>query len=248
MEKCAILLMHIALLGSAAAQNDGEIRLLGGTVAGEGRVEIYHNGEWGTVCDDRWDINDAAVVCRQLGYREASGAPGSAYFGRGNTTQTIWLDEVACSGSEQRLSDCQFDGWFNHDCTHWEDAGVICGNLVSEGDVRLSGGSNPREGRVEVYSGGQWGTVCSDSYWSDTDAQVVCRQLGFESGTTSYANYGSTQGLPVLLTSVICYGSEDKLSDCYHNAELIYCPLNTPAGIKCYGGLYGNETETISFT
>ena len=88
-----------------------------------GRVEIQYNGEWGTVCDDMWDDDDATVVCRMFGYHSGT-AHGLAHYGEG--AWAIWLDEVHCSGDEAELGHCAHDGWGVTDCSHREDAGVTC--------------------------------------------------------------------------------------------------------------------------
>ena len=89
-----------------------------------GRVEIQHNSQWGTVCDDDWDMNDAEVVCRQMGCGRAVSAPHSAHFGRGS--EPTWLDNVGCSGTERYLTQCSHRGFGVENCGHHEDAGVVC--------------------------------------------------------------------------------------------------------------------------
>jgi len=101
------------------------MQLVGGSGSHEGRVEILLHGEWGTVCDDDWDLNDANVVCKQLGYSMgASAARSSAYFREGSGI--VWFDDVQCTGSEAHLYDCLNDGIGIHNCRHTEDAGVTC--------------------------------------------------------------------------------------------------------------------------
>ena len=98
------------------------MRLVGGSGPHEGRVEIYHRGDWGTVCSFSWNLQDAAVVCRQLGYGRAV----AALVTYGGGSGPIWYGYVYCSGSEASLTQCAHHGLGVHDCDHSEDAGVIC--------------------------------------------------------------------------------------------------------------------------
>ena len=78
-----LALLLVLYVHAAVAQREGDLRLMEGTRCGEGRVEVYHNDQWGTVCDDRFDLNEARVICRQLGYRGARAVRHRAHFGRG---------------------------------------------------------------------------------------------------------------------------------------------------------------------
>lgn len=105
----------------------GAVRLVGDSRSDRGRVEIYINGEWGTVCDDLWTLVSARVVCRQLGFQHALKAAKNSEFGEGKDLR-ILLDDVKCVGTESSLLDCRHAGVGTHNCAHYEDAGVICGN------------------------------------------------------------------------------------------------------------------------
>ena len=100
-----------------------KLRLKDGPTNCSGRVEVFLQGGWGTMCDDSWDKMAAQVVCRQLDCGEAAEVGGEhGPFGQGNGT--IW--RVNCTGSEPHLLDCCHAPLKQSDCTHKEDAWVKC--------------------------------------------------------------------------------------------------------------------------
>ena len=114
----------------AVAPQEFDVRLVGGEEKTEGRVEIFYQGEWGTVCDDFWDLKDATVVCRQLGYPAAIRKSTFAEFGQGSGP--IHLDNVNCQGDEAILRLCDANDFGVNDCGHDEDAGVVCSGKFKE--------------------------------------------------------------------------------------------------------------------
>ncbi|XP_018421756.1 PREDICTED: HHIP-like protein 1 isoform X1 [Nanorana parkeri] len=105
--------------------HSGSVRLANGNKSDRGRVEIFINGQWGTVCDDLWNSKAAAVVCRQMGFPHVVKAAKQAEFGEGKNLP-ILLDDVECTGKEKTLLDCKHKEIGKHNCGHQEDAGVIC--------------------------------------------------------------------------------------------------------------------------
>uniref|UniRef100_A0A8C7H7Z0 Lysyl oxidase homolog n=1 Tax=Oncorhynchus kisutch TaxID=8019 RepID=A0A8C7H7Z0_ONCKI len=218
------------------------VRLRGGANIGEGRVEVLKNGEWGTVCDDSWNLEAATVVCRELGFGSAKEALTGGKLGQG--MGPVHMNEVKCSGFEKSLTEC----YFNRDalgCSHEEDAAVRC-NVPAMGfqnRLRLSGGRNPFEGRVEVLAEKNgslvWGTVCSDS-WGTIEATVVCRQLGLGFANNAFQETwywsGDVSADDVVMSGVRCSGTEMTLAQCLHHGKHLDCPRGGgrfAAGVSC---------------
>ncbi|XP_053118595.1 deleted in malignant brain tumors 1 protein-like [Hemicordylus capensis] len=107
--------------------NMDTVRLAGGPNSCAGRVEVFYQQQWGTVCNG-WSLQDASVVCKQLG---CSKAVNTSKFGGGRGP--IWLNNVKCMGSEQSLKDCKGGTAGEHDCVHKDDVGVVCSGRRSSG-------------------------------------------------------------------------------------------------------------------
>uniref|UniRef100_A0A663EY66 SRCR domain-containing protein n=1 Tax=Aquila chrysaetos chrysaetos TaxID=223781 RepID=A0A663EY66_AQUCH len=186
------------LLSPGPADSARQVRLVNGSGRCAGRVEVYHQGSWGTICDDGWDLLDATVICHQLGCGGAVEVVGSAQFGEGSGQ--IWLDGVNCSGAEDSLWDCPAGSWGQHDCGHKEDAGVICSEFMA---LRLEN-SNNCSGRLQVFYNGTWGSVCSNSMTPKT-VLLACKELGCgdEGSLDTQRPSGRTSG-PTWLDHVQC--------------------------------------------
>nr|XP_023996221.1 lysyl oxidase homolog 3B-like [Salvelinus alpinus] len=164
----------------------------------EGRIEVFYKGEWGTICDDDFSLSNANVLCRQLGFVSATGWTHSAKYGKG--LGKIWLDNVQCNGGEKSIDLCKSRGWGNSDCTHDEDAGVVCKDERLPGfvdsnvidvqvdedrveEVRLRSVVPTKkmpvtEGVVEIKYKNGWAQIC-DVGWTPKNTRVICGMLGF---------------------------------------------------------------------
>uniref|UniRef100_A0A8C5PNC7 SRCR domain-containing protein n=1 Tax=Leptobrachium leishanense TaxID=445787 RepID=A0A8C5PNC7_9ANUR len=207
-----------------------DLRLTDGVSRCSGRVEVFLDGVWGSVCDDGWDALDAHVTCQQLGCGSALQALGASHFGPGPST--IHWEDVKCNGTERHLWDCPSST--RHDCTDREHAGVIC---TEDKAFRVSDGPHNCSGRIEVLMDGAWGTVC-DSQWFEEDFQMFCKLLGCGPYVrkTIYNHSLSTY------MGIICKNTASLL-DCrvYHKNNNI-CQQAGALGVIC-GSFYNTEKE-----
>ncbi|XP_047201598.1 lysyl oxidase homolog 3B isoform X4 [Girardinichthys multiradiatus] len=223
------------------------VRLKGGARLGEGRVEVLKDNEWGTVCDDRWSLLSASVVCRELGFGSAKEALTGARLGQG--MGPIYLNEVKCLGNEKSIWNCPFKNITSEDCQHMEDAAVRCNipYMGLENSIRITGGRSRYEGRVEVLSSDvdgteSWGLICGET-WTTREAMVACRQLGL-----GYANQGlqetwywdSSNVTEMVMSGVKCTGNEMALSQCQHH-KTVSCQK---AAAKFAAGVICSETAS----
>ncbi|XP_019614673.1 PREDICTED: scavenger receptor cysteine-rich domain-containing group B protein-like [Branchiostoma belcheri] len=230
------------------------IRLVGGSGPNEGRVEVRPSDSfrWGTVCKNGFDLKDAEVVCRMLGYANVFTVRSYAYLGTG----PIHLDNLQCDGTESSLFNCSHKGWGIHDCEHRDDVGVVCGAApylhswvnqkpktssieemfshqekerrypyrLDHSRIRLVGGSSRKEGRVEVRPADSmtWGTVCHNQF-DMKDADVVCKMLGYPSALQVRKNaYFGPGRGPVYMDDLQCNGNENSLFNCSYPGWTIH--------------------------
>lgn len=237
LENCA----STEAVGIRCNPGEGDIRLVDGPHGMEGRLQIYHSGAWGEVCDDYFDGAYSAyygysttTVCQQLGY--AGGSFLSTYDA---PSDAFVLDDVNCTGTERRIGDCPHQPYGTENCFPTEGAGFRCGAHV-DGDIRLVEGSARNSGRVEILHGGVWGTVCDDYIYSsgtrqDNFISVGCRQLGFPGNGSALLTSAVPDGVdPVWMDNLDCAGTETGLASCPFNGWGIEnCGHYEDIGLSC---------------
>ena len=230
MLRSGLSVVALLLLVTAGTAQSVRVRLVGGSDPRAGRLEVHYNGVWGTVCNDYFTDAAARVVCYMLGYGR-----GGLYIGYhyGGGRGTIWLDNVQCSGLETNIKDCTHSSWGKNNCWHNKDVSVSCIPDSTEA-VALVGGGNPRVGRLEVFHGTQWGTVCDDGF-TEAGARVVCYSLGFgHVGRKMHIDlYGVGAGL-IWLNNVNCTGTEQYVGGCSHGGWRDHnCSHRQDVAISC---------------
>ncbi|XP_067362994.1 scavenger receptor cysteine-rich type 1 protein M130-like isoform X2 [Channa argus] len=182
------------------------VRLLNGTSLCSGRLEVKSNQSWSSVCDDDFNLQEAEVVCRQLG----CGAPlvfqGGLY---GELKASVWSKEFQCEGNESALLDCDSSDSARNTCSPGKAVGLTCSELDN---VRLSGGTSRCDGRVEMKRE-EWRPLVTDNLGDQDVASVVCRQLGCGSVVSAERTVSHSPGARWFLRRP-CGQSDSNLRDC----------------------------------
>ncbi|EDO32524.1 predicted protein [Nematostella vectensis] len=202
------------------------IRLVNGSDYLEGRVEVFYNGEWGTVCDDSWDSKETTVVCRQLNLGEPALKPlGTIAKGTGR----IWLDDMWCIGGETSLQQCRHRKWGETNCNHNEDVAIRCkGPGIRRCAEKCPDGQYARDTLCQM---------CDQSCATCVDTGTKCLKCAsgyYLNGTNQclkdcgpgyYLNGAQTKCLKCDSNCAICEESSTKCTSCQ--------PPNFRLGNKC---------------
>ncbi|XP_052276800.1 deleted in malignant brain tumors 1 protein-like [Dreissena polymorpha] len=235
-----------------------QVRLVDG-----GRVEVYYEGQWGTVCATNFDSRDMKVICRMLGQIGS----GRYYTGNPAREGNVMIEDLACLGNESHLDQCYSNAWLSNTCDHNEDISIDCNYYDShtthqtsqmphsytrepnDGDIRLANGGFDH-GRLEVFYNNQWGSVCMRGFDYD-DAKTVCRMLGLYQGDSYLAIYNAhnVHGWSysdVLIEDLRCQGDEWNLAQCESRRPWTNTTCNSAVGVGCRNNYNTTAMPSVS--
>ncbi|XP_039472694.1 scavenger receptor cysteine-rich type 1 protein M130-like [Oreochromis aureus] len=184
------------------------VRLLKGSSLCSGRLQVKSNQRWSSVCEDDFDLQDAEVVCRELGCGPPFAPPGALY---GEVEAPVWSREFQCGGHESALLDCRSSGSVRSSCSPGKAAGLTCSE-----PVRLVGGASRCAGTLEVKQG-LWRSV-EASGWTLMDAAVACRELDCGSAVLTGSRNASWDG-PTWKIKPACVKSGSTLRECATSSQ-----------------------------
>lgn len=254
------------------AESDVRIVSNTGNPSYVGRLEFRLKGVWGTICSKGMTDSAAKLICQRLKYKNGivktfdsvdemqtsfcRNFKGEDYCGP--DPMPIHYMSLKCEGSEEDIMKCYREIPEQNVCSHNDDAIIECSNVNIDimqtfpmGSVRLIDNyGTPTfdlEGRLEIYKGGKWGTICNEKF-SDKAAHVACQQMGFVTGkifgnmdkygvcsTFKGKNYCADMSVPIHLNQVECYGSENSISDCAGVSNPDDCNHEQDVIIQCSG-------------
>ncbi|NWZ60952.1 WC11 protein, partial [Haliaeetus albicilla] len=216
-----------------------------------GRLQVFYNGTWGSICSNSMTLHTVSLACKELGCGDGGSLETQLPYGR--VSGPMWLDYVQCGEKTSSFWQCPSAPWNPRSCEDPQEETYItcngrrpeipsiplapCPNSTSCTDrerIRAVGGEDRCSGRVEVWHRGSWGTVCDDS-WDMQDAEVACRQLGCGPAVSALheAAFGMGMG-PIWLEQVECRGTELSLQDCWARpGDGGACRHKEDAGVNC---------------
>ncbi|XP_070685412.1 scavenger receptor cysteine-rich type 1 protein M130-like [Pempheris klunzingeri] len=183
------------------------IRLVDGNSLCSGRLEVKSDQLWSSVCEDDFDLQDAEVVCRELGCGAPSALQGALY---GEGEAPVRSTEFLCDGQESALLDCGSSDSAADTCSSGKAVGLTCSELDN---IRLTGGASRCDGTLEMKQHGEWRPVADRVFeWEQKLAPSVCRQL--TCGSAVSAEIKDTSGETVWWIRRSCVQSDSTLREC----------------------------------
>lgn len=176
-------------------EGPGRFASWGATNEREGRVEVYLDGKWGTVCDDGWTHQEAMVACHGLGYMDAERSFVGGHFARPSRNVPIHYDDLSCIGDETALSQCPRNT-DAHNCAsdHSEDVGVRCT------DTRMPGVNPPSvRGQPRIEGNLVYLEFTEPVMVQTLGEGVVTLTVTMTDGSTRTAHYESGSGTTTLV-------------------------------------------------
>nr|XP_039262612.1 lysyl oxidase homolog 4-like isoform X1 [Styela clava] len=225
------LLIALKYAPGSAEPTAENIRLRGGPTVGQGKVEVSLDGRWGALCSNHWTMNEANVVCRQLGYERAIAALRESYYGEARGP--IWYQSVRCTGSENALHECRRvriskkiakKSYENVDeireCSYRHQAGVVCEEPINPDKDKIvltEALIGIQYQIVLVEHEGERYPICNKTFTSK-EAIVACRQSAGKYAKLVGQISRKSPDIGVTYPSAVflkpCTGKESSLQEC----------------------------------